>query len=84
MPTNMAKYGTSMNTTDVWRAMTLPARVDMTLGLLLAMFMLYRRSRDCKDVEIVSVAYSKEREGKIILNRKHIGIVIATLFTLVT
>lgn len=83
MSTNMTKYGMPMNTMDVWKAMTLPAGVGMTLGLLFAMFVLYKKPRDYKDIEIAGVAYSEEKEGKITLNRKHIGAIIAALSTFV-
>ena len=81
--TNMTKYGMPLHTMEVWKAMVFPAGVGMTLGLLFAVMVLYRKPREYQDIKIAGVDNIEKTDGKVTLNRQHMGAIAAALSTFV-
>lgn len=80
---NMTKYGMPIHTMDIWKAMLLPAGVGLFLGLLFAVLVLYKKPREYKDILFAGANETVKAEGKVVLDRQHIGAIIAALSTFV-
>lgn len=80
---NMTKYGMPIHTMDIWKAMLLPAGVGLFLGLLFAVLVLYKKPREYKDISFAGASAAVKTEGKVVLDRRHIGAIIAALSTFV-
>lgn len=80
---NMTKYGMPMETMEIWKAMIFPAGIGMLLGLLFAVLVLYRKPREYKEIIIAGADAGNKAEGKNVLNRRHIGAILAALSTFI-
>lgn len=81
---NMEKNGMILAVTDVWKAMFWPAGIGMTLGLLVAIFILYNKPRDYKNVELESAGTELEmKNGKVVFGRRQIGALLGGVSTFV-
>ncbi len=67
----MTNNGVPFATSDVWKVMTLPA-IGMTIGLLFAVFVSYRKTREYNAVEI-NDEDTKAEEGFEKMNKHHWG-----------
>ena len=79
----MTKYGMPMETMEIWKAMIFPAGIGMLLGLLFAVLVLYRKPREYKEIIIAGADAGNKAEGKNVLNRRHIGAILAALSTFI-
>jgi len=55
----------------------------MLLGLLFAVLVLYRKPREYKEIIIAGADAGNKAEGKNVLNRRHIGAILAALSTFI-
>ena len=67
--------GVNMVDTEVWKATLLPG-IGMIIGLFVAVFVLFRKPRDYKDVDIAEKASDVEYTG---MTKEHWGAVIGAL-----
>ena len=63
--------------------MIFPAGIGMLLGLLFAVLVLYRKPREYKEIIIAGADAGNKVEGKNVLNRRHIGAILAALSTFI-
>ncbi|WFA09087.1 Na+/H+ antiporter family protein [Tissierella sp. Yu-01] len=67
--------GVAMDTMDVWKATLLPG-IGMIIGLLIAVFVLFRKPRDYKDIEIIEKGNDSEYTG---MTKEHWGAVVGAV-----
>ncbi len=67
--------GVAIDTMDIWKATLLPG-IGMILGLLTAVFVLFRKPRDYKDIEIANKSSDVEYTG---LTKGHWGAIVGAL-----
>jgi predicted histidine transporter YuiF (NhaC family) len=72
---NMVQNGMIMAKTDVWKS-TWILGVGMFVGLLIALFISYRKPREYQDIEV-----KEEQQEELKLNYKHIITILAALVT---
>ena len=64
--------GVAVETNMVWKSMLLPG-IGMIIGLLVAVFVSYRKRREYKDIDIMKTPEHNEYEG---LTKEHIGAIL--------
>lgn len=67
--------GVTVETSMIWKSMLLPG-IGMIVGLLIAIFVTFKKPREYKDIEIAKKDNAKEYTG---LTREHIGAIIGAV-----
>ena len=62
--------------TQIWRSMIIPG-IGMVIGLLVAVFITYRKPREYEDIEITET--ESEFSGDMDLNKSHVGALLGAL-----
>ncbi len=80
---NMTKNGTPFEAMEVWKAMIVPAGVGMTAAMLFAIFFVYNKPREYKDIELPGVNAASHTDGNSGLTMPQIGAILGALSTFV-
>lgn len=75
----LADNGLDVLKTDVWKSMLLPG-LGMAIGLIIAIFITYRKPREYEEEEIIA---EDRKEEDLKLNKSHVGALLGALVAFV-